>query len=41
MLTVLFIILKTTHVLHISWWWILLAMALDEEGVRNLRSERE
>ena len=29
MLTLIFVVLKLTNVLKCSWWWILLALALD------------
>jgi hypothetical protein len=35
-MTLLFIILKLTGVLHCSWWWILLVMAFDGGAVESV-----
>jgi hypothetical protein len=32
MLTLAFIVLKLTGVLNISWWWILVALYLDDRS---------
>lgn len=29
MLTLIFVVLKLAKVLHCSWWWVLLTLALD------------
>lgn len=41
MLTFLFIVFKLTGIIHISWWWILIAMAFDEEGSRRYIESRK
>jgi len=41
MFTLLFIFLKLLSVIHWSWWWILICIALDEEGGRILIKNNE
>ncbi|PCI21271.1 hypothetical protein COB64_00105 [Candidatus Wolfebacteria bacterium] len=45
MFTIIFIILKIVGVVHISWWWILLAILIDEEisigTIRKKKNEKK
>lgn len=42
MITIIFIILKVTHIIHISWWWIILTILIDEESqLKILRRNRK
>jgi len=41
MFTVLFIILKFTQVIHVNWWWVLLAMLLDSGSIRYINANKE
>lgn len=32
MITLIFVILKVTHTIDISWWWAILTLILDNDG---------
>jgi len=40
MLTILFIILKITGLIYVSWWWVLIPIIIDEEASRRTRERK-